>query len=223
MAEMEVAAENPQKQMLKPDVANSYAVAICCTTKFTINRETEIPIDLDDLTRPLSQPEVIALLDFEIETRSRETQVDRSYANFGFVAHREQSIIQRKFLHRGFDFPDKLYKLGEQRQSQWGFQGSAGLSQGPLGFGTLFYNRTKGSTLEATDSKVMPRCRVKHENGDEWDQDDKSYSSYNVVYQTQNTRLDAEPPEDRPLEVRVGMGINLRPAASPVPHFSPLA
>ncbi|KAF8190627.1 hypothetical protein K438DRAFT_913584 [Mycena galopus ATCC 62051] len=83
------------KLQLKLDTANSYAVAIGCTTKFTINCETEIPIDLDDLTRPLSQPEVIALLDFEIETRPRETQVDRSYANFGFVAHREQSIIQR--------------------------------------------------------------------------------------------------------------------------------
>lgn len=54
-----------------------------------------MPIDLNDLTRPLSRPEVIALVDFEIETRPRETQVDRSYASLGFVAHRTKSIIQR--------------------------------------------------------------------------------------------------------------------------------
>jgi hypothetical protein len=64
--------------------------------QFTINRETEIPIDLEDMTRPLSQPEVIALVDFEIETRPRETQFDRSYASIGFVAHRRQSINKRK-------------------------------------------------------------------------------------------------------------------------------
>jgi hypothetical protein len=64
--------------------------------QFTINRETEIPIDLDDMTRPLSQPEVAALVDFEIETRPRETQLDRSYASIGFVAHRTESINKRK-------------------------------------------------------------------------------------------------------------------------------
>jgi hypothetical protein len=48
------------------------------------------------MTRPLSQPEVIALVDFEIETRPRETQLDRSYASIGFVAHRRQSINKRK-------------------------------------------------------------------------------------------------------------------------------
>jgi hypothetical protein len=61
-----------------------------------INRETEVPINLADLTRPLSRPEVLALLDFEIETRLRETQVDRSYASIGFVTHREQSIFRRQ-------------------------------------------------------------------------------------------------------------------------------
>jgi hypothetical protein len=60
----------------------------------------------------------------------------------------------------------------------------------------------------------MPRCRVRHEIGDEWVKDDKSYSSYNIVYQLQDIQLDAERSEFYPLEVKVGMGINLRPAAS---------
>jgi hypothetical protein len=55
-----------------------------------------VPIDLENMSPPLSRPEIIALVDFEIETRPRETQVDRSYASIGFVVHRKESIIQRK-------------------------------------------------------------------------------------------------------------------------------
>ncbi|KAF8198177.1 hypothetical protein K438DRAFT_701570 [Mycena galopus ATCC 62051] len=83
------------KLRLKISQAHTYSVAIGHTFKFTINGKTEIPIDPDDLTRPLSRSEVIAMVDFEIETRPRETQVDRSYASIGFVSHRRESIIQR--------------------------------------------------------------------------------------------------------------------------------
>ncbi|KAJ6456935.1 hypothetical protein C8R45DRAFT_1033910 [Mycena sanguinolenta] len=209
------------KLALKPDADRTYAVAISYTFKFTINRDTNMPIDLNDLSRPLSQPEIISALDFEIETRPRETQVDRSHASIGFVVHREKSIARRKFLHRGFDLPLKLYKRSSQRQSQRGFQGAFGLSQGPLSAATLSYTRTNGTTLEATDNKVMPTSSVKHETGDAWDKDKNSYSSYNVVYQVQNPELDAQLP-DNPLEVRVGMGINLRPPGSktPLPKIS---
>jgi hypothetical protein len=63
--------------------------------QFKIIQDTEKPIDLENLNLPLSRPEVIALLDYEIENRPRETQVDRSYATIGFVAHREDSIARR--------------------------------------------------------------------------------------------------------------------------------
>jgi hypothetical protein len=53
-----------------------------------------------------------------------------------------------------------------------------------------------------------------HEIGDEWDEGSKSYSSYNIAYQMQDTQLDVEQSEFHPLEVKVGMGINLRPPAS---------
>jgi len=68
----------------------------------------------------------------------------------------------------------------------------------------------------------MPRCRVEYETGDEWDEDNKSYSSYNIVYQSQDIRVGTEPVEFHPLETKVGMGINLRPAGSkqPLPQIS---
>ncbi|KAJ7849700.1 hypothetical protein B0H14DRAFT_866234 [Mycena olivaceomarginata] len=82
---------------LKPhrDATGAYEVSIGYTLKFKIIRDTEKPIDLENLNLPLSRPEVIALLDYEIENRPRETQVDRSYATIGFVAHREDSIARR--------------------------------------------------------------------------------------------------------------------------------
>ncbi|KAJ6589589.1 hypothetical protein B0H19DRAFT_239316 [Mycena capillaripes] len=211
------------KLCLKLTTDLTYAVTIAYTFKFTINRETEIPIDLKDLTQPLSQSEVVALVDFKIETRPRETQVDRSYATIGFVAHRRESINEREFLHRGFDLPDRLYKRGQQRQIQRALKATLGFSQGsPLATANFSYNRNNDVMLEATDSKVMPRCRVSYETGDEWDEGHKSYSSYNIAYQPQDMRLDAERSEFHPLEVKVGMGINLRPAGSekPLPQIS---
>jgi hypothetical protein len=62
--------------------------------------------------------------------------------------------------------------------------------------------------------KVMPKCHVDYEMGDDWTEGQKSYSSFNIVYQLQDMQLDAERSEFHPLEVRAGMGINLRPAAS---------
>jgi hypothetical protein len=63
-------------------------------------------------------------------------------------------------------------------------------------------------------SKIMPRCRVHSEIGSEWDKPGKSYTSYNFTYQPQDMPLDPGRPEYHPLEVKVGMGINLRPPVS---------
>ncbi|KAJ7136621.1 hypothetical protein C8R44DRAFT_360459 [Mycena epipterygia] len=211
------------KLRLKLNTTDTYAISIGYDFKFKINQETELPIDLEDLGRPLSQPEVIVLVDFKIETRARETQVDRSYANIGFVAHREESIRGRKFLDRGFDVPERVYKQGRQRQVQKGINATVGFSGGhPMATAALSYNVNQGSMLEATDSKSMPRCRVAHENGDDWDEDTGSYSSYNIAYQPQDMALDAERDELHPLEVKVGMGINLQPPGSkaPLPRIS---
>jgi hypothetical protein len=62
--------------------------------------------------------------------------------------------------------------------------------------------------------KVMPKCRVDYETGDEWDEGSKSYSSYNIAYQLHDMKLDAERSEVHPIEVRAGMGINLHPSVS---------
>ncbi|KAJ7616161.1 hypothetical protein DFH06DRAFT_1145666 [Mycena polygramma] len=186
------------KLSLKPNTTHTYAVVIGYTFKFVINRDTEIPVDLDDMSHSLSRPEVTALVDFKIETRPRETHVDRKYC-----------------LHRGFDSPEKLYARGQSRQIQRGIRANLGFSQGgPLATAALSYNRNNEIRLETTDSKAMPKCRVDHEIGDEWDEGNKSYTSYNVTYQLQDVQLEAGPSEFHPLEVKVGMGINIDPPAS---------
>ncbi|KAJ7033547.1 hypothetical protein C8F04DRAFT_1104252 [Mycena alexandri] len=133
----------------------------------------------------------------------------------GFVAHRGSAIVERKFLHRGFDRPEQLYQRSQQRQIQKGIKAALGFSQGtPLATTSFSYNQNSDTTLEATDSKVMPRCRVDYEIGARWNINNKSYSSYDICYQAQDIRLDAERHEFYPLEVKVGMGINLHPAGS---------
>ncbi|KAJ6537909.1 hypothetical protein B0H19DRAFT_1079013 [Mycena capillaripes] len=130
-----------------------------------IDRETEIPTDLEDLTRFLSQPGVMALVDFGIETRPRETQIDRS----------------------------------KHRQIQRGIKGALGFAQGsPLATANSSYNRNNDTTLEVPGGL---------RNGDEGH---KSYSSYNIAYQLQGMRLDAERSEFHPLEARPLKNISVR-------------
>ncbi|KAK7052523.1 hypothetical protein R3P38DRAFT_2501646 [Favolaschia claudopus] len=200
--------------------ARAFAVTVGCSFKFKINRNTDIPINLADLTQPLSQPEVISLVDLALETRPREVHMDRSYANFGFISHRQESISQRKFLHRGFEHPEKIYKYGKQQEDQRGVKANLGFSQGsPLLTTALSYNRNNNTTLEAVDNKVLPRCHLVYEIGDEWDENSKSYSSYNIAYQLQ--RPEFETVHREPVEVRVGMGINLHPPViQPLPKIS---
>ncbi|KAJ6534971.1 hypothetical protein B0H19DRAFT_1271641 [Mycena capillaripes] len=197
---------------LKMSNNHTYPVAIHYNFKFQIDRVTESPIDRANLAQALSQPEVIALVDFKIESRPRETQIDRSYASIGFVAHRENSIIQRDFLDRGYNLPDKLYKHGQQQQIQKGLNATIGFSGGhPMAATTFVYNKTNQVAVEATDSKVMPRCLVESEIGDQWNEGHKSYASYNIAYEPQKIPLEPRRLEAHPLEVGVGMGINLHP------------
>jgi hypothetical protein len=138
-----------------------------------------------DLTQDLSRSEVIALVDFKIENQPRETEIDRSYATIGFVAHRENSIAERTLylplclysdiscniefcsLHRGFDLPDKTYKHGHQVHIQKGLSGTVGLASGrPTVSATLSYARNRDFLVEATDNKVrwpsFVRCLNQH-------------------------------------------------------------
>ncbi|KAK7002430.1 hypothetical protein R3P38DRAFT_2557043 [Favolaschia claudopus] len=181
------------KFQLKLSDTNIYTVNVGCSLKFKINETTEIPIDLSDLARPLSQPEIISLLDLDLEMRPRECKLDRSYANFGFISHRPESIIRRKFLHSGFERPEKTYKHARQQEIQRGIKASLGFSQAsPLLTTALSYNRNNNFTLEAADNKVLPKCRVDYEIGEEWDRGDKCFSSYNIAYQPQDLGFQAE-------------------------------
>ncbi|KAJ6632298.1 hypothetical protein B0H10DRAFT_11451 [Mycena sp. CBHHK59/15] len=144
------------KLRLKPNLADIYTISIGYNVKFRINRDTDKPIDMTHLDQPLSQSKAMTLIDFKIETRPRETKLDRSYANIGFVAHRKESIMEREFLNRGFDLPDTVYKYGRQTQKQKGAIATLGLSGSqPMAAASVSYNRNLGTTVEATDSKVM--------------------------------------------------------------------
>ncbi|KAF8190595.1 hypothetical protein K438DRAFT_912739 [Mycena galopus ATCC 62051] len=66
----------------------------------------------------------------------------------------------------------------------------------------------------------MPRCYMNCEIGNNGPDDDKSYSSYNLVYHPQTTQLDGGRPQWHPVEVTVGMGINVIPRKEPLPTIS---
>jgi hypothetical protein len=62
--------------------------------------------------------------------------------------------------------------------------------------------------------QAMPKCSIHAEPGDDPDDDQKSYSSYNFAYQLQDMQLDSEQSVRPGMEFKVGMGINIRPPAS---------
>ncbi|KAJ7644644.1 hypothetical protein FB45DRAFT_898380 [Roridomyces roridus] len=197
-------------------------------SQFRLGGDTEASVDRADLSKPLSRPELISLVDFKIEARPREIRVDRSYASIGFVAHRGQSFADRQFLCRGFELPNKTYTYERDHGTQWGVKGAVGFSQGsPLGTVGLSYDRSSSTTTQAIDDRVMPKCLVKWEEGEEWGDEedaDESYSSYNISFQPRevcfSSTRDSEP---HPLAVNVGMGVNFRSAPSGQPPLPPLS
>lgn len=57
--------------------------------------------------------------------------------------------------------------------------------------------------------QITPRCQVFSNTGEEWSTNNSSYSSYNVSYEPQADLVGTLRGLPFPLEVRVGMGINL--------------
>ncbi|KAF7358454.1 hypothetical protein MVEN_00895900 [Mycena venus] len=210
------------KLCLNLNNTQTYPVTILYSFRFTINGETQTPVHPNKLSEALYKPEVMALVDLKIKNRPHETLVDRSYANIGFVAHREQSIFDEEFLSRGYDPPDSILEYGQQQQNQLGFQVTAGWSShSPLVTAMGSGNRTKGTTVKATDTKATPRWCVDSIPGDDWSKANKSYSSYDLVYRAQDIPLDDGRPAFHPFDVKMGMGISLQLAASePVPQIS---
>ncbi|KAJ7614929.1 hypothetical protein FB45DRAFT_1035728 [Roridomyces roridus] len=205
-----------------------YNVAVVYAYKFIVDGDPETPIDHKDFSKPLSRPELISLVDFKIEARPREAQVDRSYASIGFVAHRGQSFADRQFLPRGFEQPEKTYTYGIYHGTQWGLKAAAGFSQGsPLGTVGLSYDENNNTTTQAADNKAMPKCLVKWEEGEEWGDEedaDESYSSYNISFQPREVCFSStRNSEPLPLEVKVGMGVNFRSAPSGQPPLPPVS
>ncbi|KAJ7918397.1 hypothetical protein B0H13DRAFT_1992790 [Mycena leptocephala] len=187
---MDVASEHRTRLALRMKTHNSHvhAVDIRSNFKFHIGRDTNLAAGRASLDHPSFESEVIALVDLQIETGLREIQVDRSYVSIGFLAHREESMMNCEFLHRDFDLSEK-HRISTT-----------------LGF----------PAVEASHRKIMPK------QGDMWDEDSKSYRSYNIAYEPQHMRLNPRRSEAHPLEVKVGMGINLQPPGSekPLPQIS---
>ncbi|KAJ7086985.1 hypothetical protein C8R44DRAFT_820538 [Mycena epipterygia] len=208
---------------LKLSPEDEYTVTICYKFKFTINSKCDLPVDPENLERPLSQPEVVALIDFKVETQPGQTHVDQSYVNMGVMAHRKKAIVDRHFLHRGFDRPDKTYKVGRQQQTSKGLTGVLGFISGhPVATATFTYGKSDQTTVNADDTKPMPRCLVDYSPGEEWDTDTDSYTSYNITCQPQAIRIGHDGAEFHPLDVKVGMGINVHPSGleRPLPKIS---
>ncbi|KAJ6509681.1 hypothetical protein DFH09DRAFT_1100736 [Mycena vulgaris] len=80
MAQTRLAHSSGFPVVIRPTSDNPALTLLCMPFALSrINGDTEIPIDLGDLTQPLSRSEVIALVDFEIETRPRATQARKVF------------------------------------------------------------------------------------------------------------------------------------------------
>ncbi|KAJ7822387.1 hypothetical protein B0H14DRAFT_3731733 [Mycena olivaceomarginata] len=199
---------------LKTNSAKKYQVTICYDFKFIVYHNTAMPIQLP-LEHPLSQPKVTAAIDVEIETQPRQTKVDRSYASIGFVVHQNKSITRRKFFDRGFAEPLQTLKHIERQENQSGLHLTGGYSRGFTLTGGGSFNHTKGINFEATDSKPMAACYVEEGVGLKWnsEEENKSYTSYDVTYLTSTSPLTVKSPKNLPFRAQVGMGISI-PAAT---------
>ncbi|KAJ7759302.1 hypothetical protein B0H14DRAFT_2634431 [Mycena olivaceomarginata] len=181
---------------LKTNSAKKYQVTICYDFKFIVYHNTAMPIQLP-LEHPLSQPKVTAAIDVEIETQPRQTKVD---------------LLIRKHWFRG---ASKQINHSQEIENQSGLHLTGGYSRGFTLTGGGSFNHTKGINFEATDSKPMAACYVEEGVGLKWnsEEENKSYTSYDVTYLTSTSPLTVKSPKNLPFRAQVGMGISI-PAAS---------
>ncbi|KAJ7443903.1 hypothetical protein B0H11DRAFT_452398 [Mycena galericulata] len=166
--------------------------------------QTDVAETPHALTDPITRPQILSCVDLKVEVRPSEIQLDRSYSNLGFIVHRPHSIAGREYLPRGFEPPAAKATYGTQKSTQNTGSLTVGLdSMKPTFTATASTSRGTGETVQWADDKPIPPCRVKEQFGKEWDVGDKSYSSYDLVWQP-TADEDGSP---RPADIRFGMGI----------------
>ncbi|KAJ7892264.1 hypothetical protein B0H14DRAFT_3126132, partial [Mycena olivaceomarginata] len=220
--QMEMVAHRTQGMKMEVEVgAEGIPQQSMMTGKFIVYHNTAMPIQLP-LEHPLSQPKVTAAIDVEIETQPRQTKVDRSYASIGFVVHQNKSITRRKFFDRGFAEPLQTLKHIERQENQSGLHLTGGYSRGFTLTGGGSFNHTKGINFEATDSKPMAACYVEEGVGLKWnsEEENKSYTSYDVTYLTSTSPLTVKSPKNLPFRAQVGMGISIPANLKKLPQVS---
>ncbi|KAF7372799.1 putative nwd2 protein [Mycena sanguinolenta] len=187
---------------LKLDENCIYDVKIASGTMFKF--QTDKAETTDPLTGDLTRPQVLSCVDLKVEVQPLEVLVDRSYSNLGFLVHRSKYIADREYLSRGFDQPSAKATTGTQASTQNTGALNIGLANGkPTVIGTASRSHTTAESEQLAYEKPAPPCYVKEQVGKEWDDDDKSYSSYDIAWHPTKD-LTGLP---RPVNFRFGMGI----------------
>ncbi|KAJ7450605.1 hypothetical protein FB451DRAFT_1186710 [Mycena latifolia] len=126
------------------------------------------------------------------------------------------SIMNRTYMPRGFDQPSPVATHTTQKLAQSTGAAAVSLpSRKPTFKFTGTRARTEGKATPLIDDKAcpVPLCYVKEQPGKQWDVDDRSYTSYDIVWHP-STNAEGTP---NPVEIQFGMGIELsgREALSP--------
>ncbi|KAJ7030828.1 hypothetical protein C8F04DRAFT_714100 [Mycena alexandri] len=187
---------------LWPDKKRPYDLGLRTTTMFKLQSQ------YSEEKKMGVQPEVIGHLTLKVETPAKILP-DRSYTSLGFLAHRQDSIIERDFIDCGFDQPDQTRKSIDQQSKGATATFNAGyMNLHPTVSAGATYSETRTRTVELADNKPTPRCRIFHDPGQRWNEDGKSYTSYDI------TTVPGKNPtngQQHDLEAEYAMGINLLP------------
>ncbi|KAJ7231365.1 hypothetical protein C8J57DRAFT_182086 [Mycena rebaudengoi] len=179
-----------------------YNVSICSKNAFKF--QTEMAEHLHELTEPITRPQLLSCIDLKVEARPSEVILDRSYSNLGFVVHRAESIAGREYLPRGFDPPLVKATRNKQGKNQTTASMTVGIeSMQPTFITSASRSRTAAETLQLADEKPVPMCRVTEQIGKEWEEVDKSFSSYDVAWEPMTSKNKVS----YPVNIRFGMGL----------------
>ncbi|KAJ6506728.1 hypothetical protein C8R45DRAFT_970377 [Mycena sanguinolenta] len=135
---------------LKLNDVMAYDVNVCSFIKFKTQSMTN---SNPAIFRP--RPEVLSLVSLDVKLRRGETQLDRSFSNIGFLAHRPNSILKCDFLDVGFEPPDATLKRSTGQSTSVNGGGTFGLTGVVPSFTvTGGYTRGGSETVETADVKV---------------------------------------------------------------------
>ncbi|KAJ7829629.1 hypothetical protein B0H13DRAFT_1916365 [Mycena leptocephala] len=162
----------------------------------------------------------------DLEWRAGKAALETSFAALGLLGHKPRSIFryyEYVGLDVGFHDPSRIHKHISAKNGQHNFTvqaGIAGVGHGVTALSTYNYNRGSTETVQADDTKPLPKLKVTPHKEAPEEKNTTSFGSYSFDYGPRADPMNGVRSAISSLSVGLGMGTDLYTDRQALPSIS---